>query len=139
MSELTREDILQADDLEKEKVYLEPWDGHVYVREMTAEERDEFESDMVDVRQNGQGSETQMDTRNIRARMAALTVVDKDDNRLFSEDDIKRLGSKSSRAMNKIFNKAQKLSGFTDEDVEELAKNSGTARSDASDSDSQKK
>ena len=49
--------------------------------------------------------------------------------------DISVLGQKSAAALQRVFNVAQRLSGFSDEDLEELAKNSSDAQSDGSTSD----
>ena len=116
---LTREAILQADDLPRELVEVPEWGGALYVRALTGAERDAFEQSIVETR----GKNTRMNLRNIRARLVALTVVDEDGNRLFSDDDVEALGRKSAAALNRVFEVAQRLSGLRPEDVEELAGN----------------
>jgi hypothetical protein len=64
-----------------------------------------------------------MNLRNIRAKLVALTVVDEDGNRIFSDEDAEALGKKSAAALDRIFAVAQRLSGLRPEDVEELAGN----------------
>jgi len=120
MGLLTRDAILEAQDLQHEEVYIPEWGGSVRVRTLTGAERDAFEQSIVDQR----GKDTRMNLRNIRAKLVALTVVDGDGKRLFSDADAKLLGQKSASALDKIFEVAQRLSGLRDEDVEELAKNS---------------
>jgi hypothetical protein len=120
MGLLTRDAILEAQDLQHEEVYIPEWGGSVRVRTLTGAERDAFEQSIVDQR----GKDTRMNLRNIRAKLVALTVVDGDGKRLFSDADAKLLGQKSASALDKIFDVAQRLSGLRDEDVEELAKNS---------------
>ena len=117
---LSRDAILEAKDLQHEDVYVEEWGGAVRVRSLTGTERDAFEASVVEQR----GKNTKMNLRNIRAKLVALTVVDDEGNRLFSDADAKLLGQKSASALDKIFEVAQRLSGLRDEDVEELAKNS---------------
>jgi flavoprotein len=51
---------------------------------------------------------------------------------LFSDSDVAALGSKSSRSVQRVFNVAQKLSGLSDEDIDELAKNSESDPDDSS-------
>jgi len=116
---LTREAILQADDLPRELVEVPEWGGALYVRALTGAERDAFEQSIVETR----GKNTRMNLRNIRARLVALTVIDEDGNRLFSDDDVEALGRKSAAALNRVFEVAQRLSGLRPEDVEELAGN----------------
>jgi hypothetical protein len=64
--------------------------------------------------------------------MVQLTVVDDDGELLFSPGDILRLGQKSARAIDAIFQVAQRLNGFSDEQVEELVGNSSETPSVAS-------
>jgi len=117
---LTRDAILQAEDLPRELVEVPEWGGCVYVRTLTGTERDAFEASVVEQR----GKSTKMNLRNIRAKLVALTVVDEEGNRIFSDADVGQLGKKSAVVLDRLFEVAQRLSGLKDEDVEELAKNS---------------
>lgn len=116
---LTRDEILQKADLPTEDVYVEPWDAWVEVRGLTAAERDKFEQSIVERK----GKSTQMNLQNVRAKLVALCVVDEQGNRLFTGADVEALGKKSAQALDKIFSVAQKLSGLTPEDVDELLGN----------------
>lgn len=135
---LSKEAILSADDLVKELVEVPEWGGAVYVRALTGAERDAFEQSMVEMRtvRQGRKQETvrEMRLQNIRARLCALTICDEEGNRLFTDADVQALGRKSASALNRVFQVAQRLSGLTDEDVEELAGNSDEIRSDDSSS-----
>lgn len=136
---LGRDQILAAQDLEKELVAVPEWGGHVYVRALTGTERDAFEESLVDMKtvRKGRKQETVRQTRlaNIRARLCALTMCDEDGKRLFTDGDVEELGKKSASALNRVFEVAQRLSGLTDEDVEELAGNSESDHSGGSTSD----
>jgi len=44
---LSREDILGADDLERELVYVPVWRGEVFVSCLTGGERDHFQADIL--------------------------------------------------------------------------------------------
>ncbi len=116
---LTREAILQINDLPAEDVEVPEWSGVVRVRGLTAAERDQFEQSIVETR----GKNTRVNLRNIRAKLVALTVVDEQGNRVFSDSDVEALGRKSAAALNRVFEVAQRLSGLRPEDVEELAGN----------------
>ncbi len=128
MALLTRDAILQAQDLPTEQVHIPEWGGDVLVRALTGAERDKFEQSIVEQR----GKNTRMNLQNIRAKLVALTVVDEQGNRIFKDEDVKWLGNKSAAALDRIFEVAQRLSGLRDEDVEELAKNSESDLSDDS-------
>ena len=119
MALLTRDAILQAQDLPTERVVVPEWNGEVLVRALTGAERDAFEQSIVEQR----GKSTRMNLQNLRAKLVALTVVDEEGKRLFSDEDAKLLGQKSAAALNRIFEVAQRLSGLRPEDVEELTGN----------------
>jgi len=123
---LTRDAILQAEDLPTEDIEVEEWGGAVRVRALTGAERDAFEQSIVEQR----GKSTRVNMRNIRAKLVALTVVDGDGKRLFSDKDAELLGKKSAVALNRVFEIAQKLSGLSPEDMEELSGNSEEGQSD---------
>lgn len=120
MALLTRDAILQAQDLPTEDVEVPEWGGTVRVRALTGAERDAFEQSIVEQK----GKSTKMNLQNLRAKLVALTVVDEEGNRIFNDADAKLLGQKSALALNRVFEVAQKLSGLTPADVEELTKNS---------------
>lgn len=119
MSLLSKEAILAAQDVTTEVVEVPEWGGSVRVRGLTGSERDAFEGEVI--QRNGKDVKT--NTRNIRARLVVLSVVNGDGSRMFSFHDIEALGEKSARALDRIFAVASKLSGLRDEDVAELAEN----------------
>lgn len=114
---LSKEAILAVQDTATELVEVPEWGGAVRVRGLTGSERDAFESEVV--QRNGRDVRT--NTRNIRARMVVMSVVNEDGSRMFSYHDIEALGEKSARALDRIFGVAMRLSGLRDEDVAEMA------------------
>lgn len=135
MALLTRQQILAADDLKTELVPVPEWGGTVLVRALSGSERDAFEQDIVTFRREGKRTVTDTDLHNVRAKLAVHSIVDESGARLFSIEDIEALGSKSAAALQRVFDVAQRLSGLSDDDVEELAKNSGAGPSAGSTSD----
>lgn len=128
---LTKEQILGADDLPYEDVPVPEWGGTVRVRTLSGMERDAFEGAITEQR----GRNVRIKPENVRARLVALSVVDEEGQPLFRLSDIKQLGAKSARALDRVWDVARRLSGISNEDVEELAKNSPNGQSDASTSD----
>lgn len=114
---LSRDAILQANDLEKELVPVPEWGGEVYVRAMTGAERDRFEASVVEQR----GKKQIFHIEQIRAKLASYTICDEQGNRLFTDADVKVLGQKSAAALQRVYEVAQRLSGITDTAVDELA------------------
>lgn len=113
---LSKEQILQADDLKKELVEVPEWDGQVWVRTLTGEELDSYETSIV-----GKGKS---DMRNIRSRLIARCVVDQDGNRLFADNEAEQLGGKSAAALDRLYDVAMRLNGRSEKDQKELEKNS---------------
>lgn len=132
---LTREDILAADDIQVEEIVVPEWGGKVRVRGLSGTERDAFEATILDNKCNV----TKKNIENLRAKLVSLSVVDEAGNRLFSDNDIVALGAKSARPVQRVFNIAQKLSGISEEDIEELTKNSESDQNVSSISGSPKK
>ena len=125
---LTRDQILAADDLPREAVAVPEWGGDVIVRALTGQERDEYEVAMgraLNDADKGRGI-------NMRARLVAMALVDEAGNRLFNhESHVERLGRKSGRALDRVFEVAQRLSGLGRAAQETAAGNSAGANGDA--------
>lgn len=120
---LTAAEILAAVDLAVEEVEVPEWGGVVLVRGLTGTERDAFEQSVVVVDGAGKGRRVHTNLANFRAKLAARCMVDEAGGLLFSEDQVAALGAKSGAALERVFSVAQRLSGLTQEDVEELTKN----------------
>lgn len=113
---LTADAILNAEDTGIEKVSVPEWGGEVFIRTMTGAERDTWE--MYATRQ--------LDSKgnvNIRAKLAVLTICDKDGKRLFSDSHHDQLSKKNAKALDRVYSRALKLNKLTDEDIEALEKN----------------
>lgn len=119
---LTADDILNADDLQRESVEVPEWGGTVLVQGMSGTDRDRFEAAMLNANMNGVDKDKAMDQ--YRARLASACIVDEKGNRLFKGDAvIKRLGTKSAQALTRVVDVASRLSGLSDDDIEELTGN----------------
>jgi len=119
MALLTREQILGANDIKTETIAVPEWGGDVLVRGLTGAQRDRFEADSLE----GKGKAQHVNLQNIRARLVARCIVDESGARIFQDSDVKALGAKSAQALNRVFEAAQKLSGLTDDDIDELTEN----------------
>jgi len=128
---LTRDQILSASDIQTEEVSVPEWSGTVLVRGLTGAERDAFEAGMVEPH----GKKMRYHLQDIRARLCVLSIVDEKGKRMFTLADVEALSAKSAAALDRVFTVAQELSGLSNEDVEELAKNSESGQSAASGSD----
>ena len=124
MATLSKQQILDADDLKRELVEVTEWGGSVLLRELRGRERDAFEEDSLDKQRN-------LSLRNMRARLVAASAIDENGERLFTNNEAAELGEKSATALNKCFEVACRLSGITDADIEELEGNLETGQPDS--------
>lgn len=137
MGLLDRKKLLEKEQLEIVKVDFEDGD-FVYVRQMTARERDEYEQSLVLRTKDNKGRyDYDMRLENFRAKLAVRTLCDKDGTLLLKPGDFATLGgSMSARRMERIVNEAQRLNAITEEDKEALIKNSDAGLAGSSSSDS---
>lgn len=111
-----REDILQYEDHGRRCVDVPEWGTQVYVRTITALERDVYDQSLLK-REGG------VNLEGVRARLVALCAVDKDGEQLFRQDDWRWLNGKSARAVDRIFTVALEVNGMREEDVAQAEKN----------------
>ena len=115
---LTKEQILEAQDITKELVNIPEWGGDIYVCTMTGEERDSFEVSIMDKKSN------KVNFANIRAKLCAKTIRDEEGNLMFTDKDVEKLGKKSALALDRVYEVAQRLNGIGKKEIDELTKNS---------------
>jgi hypothetical protein len=128
VSLLSKDQILQADDRKTEDVPVPEWGGTVRLRSLSGAERDEFENGI----QQQVGNKQVINARNARAKLVALCAVDEQGQLLFSKADVIKLGSKSSLALQRVYDVACRMNGFTEDDMKDLTENFGEGRSEPS-------
>ena len=106
--------ILSAPDLPHEDVAVPEWGGTVRIRTMMSRERDQFEGWLL---ANSGKHE------NVRGHLVALCAVGEDGQRLFTIEQAAALGEKSAKAMDRLFEAAQRLNGMGVADIKDLEKN----------------
>ena len=128
---LTRDSILGTDDIIVERVPVPLWGGDVFVRSLTAAERDDFESTLMVTKttRNKRGKNVKdrdLNMKNARAKLVQLTVCksDTDKSQMFTTDDVISLGKKSGASLDLIYDVAARLAGITDNDLDEIEKKS---------------
>jgi hypothetical protein len=108
---LTRESFFALKP-EVREVKIPALGGSVYVRMMTAGDRDRFEAEQV---KSGE--------KDFRARLAAATACDADGVLLFGPADVAALSNLPSVALDDVAKAAIELNRFSSEDVAELEGN----------------
>jgi hypothetical protein len=109
---LTRDAILAARDLRTEWVDVPEWGGGVFVRGLTAGQRDRLEASLID----RQGKPAPQRLGEFRSRMLAACVVDGAGAPVFAERDVAALMNKSMLAVGRVLEVARRLSGMTEAD-----------------------
>lgn len=116
MALLTRDALLNATAPPQDTVAVPELGGDVIVRGMTGEERDAFEAGLIE----GRGRKRDVNMKNMRAKLVAYCCIDEKGQRIFSDDDAAKLGKTRADVLNRLFTVAQKLSGISEDDADEL-------------------
>ncbi len=134
---LTRDALLAAaanrSTIERETILIPELGGEVIVQGMTGFERDQWEKAVLKPAKGRRGIEV---VDNVRARLAVRCLVDETGAKLLQGEDVELLGTLSSSILQRIYNVAQRLSGVSNEDIDELKKSSGGGDGNASPSPS---
>lgn len=117
MPTLTRDAFLAAASrLPRKTLTFPELGGDIIVQGITGAQRDEFEQWMFKTRTKNRDANIQ----NVRARLVALCLVDDEGQRLVGS--IEDLGAIRADVLERLFDEARRLSGMTQEDVDELGK-----------------
>jgi hypothetical protein len=113
---LSRQEIIDCNDIESEVVKVPEWNGEVMVQGLNLAEKDVWTDSIME---DGKASMT-----GATAKLCALCIRGEDGEALFTGDDIPALQAKSAAALDRVFQVAQRLSGIGQEEIEETVKNS---------------
>lgn len=122
---LSADQILDAEDISIEAVEVPEWGGTVYVRAMTAVQRERYLDSMRKVIGEGAKATVQTVFAFGSAKLAVLTLCDQNGNLLFdrSPETVEKLGRKSAKAMERVVAASAKLNGLDDEEDKAKEKN----------------
>ena len=129
---LDRKALLAKEELEVVQVDLGN-DEFVYVKQMTGRERDNFEQSILKKNKDNKGVVIGFETvtEDFRAKLCVASICDKSGKLLLAPTDFAVLSiNMSARRLEKIVNASQKLNAITEEDKEELIKNSVVGQAD---------
>jgi len=134
MGILGRDEILAKTTLNRELVDVPELgeDAQVWVRGLTAFERDEYEQSLLRAKGSGRRQQLVPAFMNAKARLCVKCVVDEAGNRVFSDRDADALGKTPAAALDRIVQVAHRLSGMSIEDLEDLTGNSLSAQGEDS-------
>ncbi|MCP5414927.1 MAG: hypothetical protein H6961_10010 [Chromatiaceae bacterium] len=129
MTLLNFDDIVASQDKEYQDVDVPEWGGTVRIATMSGEDRDRWELSMMQADDSSErGFKLNFDAYS-RVRLVAMCLVDDNFNRIFvTKEQIERLSQKSGKVMDLLYDVAQRVNGITDEDIDDLEKNSVSAQ-----------
>lgn len=131
MSFLTCDKLLSKQKLEIVKVDLGD-DDYIYVREMTGRERDAYEVSLLPKK-----GEEEREMTDFRAKLVVRVACNESGKNIFELKDYKKLSQNiSGRRLRIIANAASKLNKISNEEKEEIEKNSEAVQDGNSTSDS---
>lgn len=111
---ITKDDILNAKDIDIIEENVKEWGGTIRMKVMSARERQILQRKF-------KGDEIPVD---LMEDLLSRIILKPDSNELmFTPDDIVRLAEKSSLVIGRLFQKAAEINGLTAQSVEELRKN----------------
>ena len=116
--------------------YPVPWDAGsgIRLRSLTAREHGEFEAATLS-KKGGLVTERLVEAKR---RLIVLTLVDEQGNQILEDSDVAQMESTDARLVNWIYQRALDHLGVSENEVEDLAKNSGKITVDDSASGSPK-
>lgn len=125
---LSKEAILAIKDIVVEKCDVPEWGGFLYVKTLSAKEKEAWEGEQLASR----GKDENVNLGNVRASLAAITMCDENGVSLFTVEDVTALNEKSVLALDRVFDKARKLNRIGTQDMTELTKNSAGTPAESS-------
>lgn len=132
MSFLSRQQIIDADDVEYASVECPEWGGTVRLRSIRGTQRDAYEQSVI----TGSGADRKMNLRNARAKLIVLCAVDETGRPLFTAEDVTELGKKNAAPLDRLFDACRKLAGMSENDVERITEDFGATQDGDGTSDS---
>lgn len=94
-------------------------DAAVLVKALNGQERDLFEVTLF----VGEGKDRKANMVNARARLCSLAIVDEEGNNMFTFEEAEALGKKNAAALDRIYEVASELCGFSESARKQLQKN----------------
>lgn len=135
---LNRNLLLTKEKLEVKKVELDATQ-HVFVRQMTGKERDQYEKLLVVEKkdENGNVIDFEKNLENFRAKTAVMTVCDEEGHLILKPEDAEMLSEcMSADKLDKIVKASQNLNSIDEASKALLLKNSDAVQIDNSNSGS---
>lgn len=108
------EDDLFASRPRFDVLYIPELERNVRIRYMTGKEVDAYRQSVT----IGTGQNMTINQKGMRAKLAVLALANADGSRMFKDTDIHRVGTWESMVLERIFDRARKINGLTNDDTD---------------------
>ena len=112
---LTFDDIIACLDTPVVSIHVPEWNGTVYLKLLTALEREKWESFAQ--------KELKLGTPTGLIRCTLLSMCLCDENGTLIVKDVRQLANKNANVINRLFTKALSINSLTDDSIDEIEKN----------------
>ena len=122
---LTREQILNVQDLEIKEIAVPEWGGSVYIKQLTRGQQDEYQkrqygsARMKMQKRTGENEVYSVSVYGHDTYLVVCAVCDEDGNQLFTDADVKKLKEKNGAVIGNLAVEIVKFSEM-EEDVAEI-------------------
>lgn len=121
LQDLTKKQIISAEDIQLIPIEVPEWQGTVYLKSISGKERDYFENIIFDT-----NSSTTVRLKNFRARFLVKSICYKDGTLIFTDEEAETLGAKNGAVIDRLYEKAQEISGMRKKDINQMGNASGS-------------
>jgi len=113
-----KDQILQAEDLNRHKEHVPEWDVDVWISELSAAGAEAYAMQLSSDRKDGK---LKMD--NFMCALLVCCLVDESGKRIFTDsDDVIRLAEKNGEVITRLYSIAEDMNGMNADDAEEQKK-----------------
>lgn len=112
-----RDDILEADDLQRDEVSVPEWglEEGLFVQELPALNMQEWATEIDRLQEEIADGDAEIDWR---AKLLVETLVGEDGERVFSEDDVGELSLKANTVIDRLADASMRVNGFDPAEME---------------------
>lgn len=114
---LSPSNIENVQDITLVEVEVPEWGGVVYIRSLSGKERDHFDS--IYFNQDIPFIEK---FKNARARFLVTVLCNENGEQLLKPEQVEMLGNKNGAVLDRLFEKAQEISGLRKKDIDKMGK-----------------
>lgn len=119
--------VFDAEDVKYDDVPVPEWGGKIRLRSLSGKERDKFEDSCVKKKMKKGREETHSVTKEVKSKLVVMSAIHKNGKQFFVQGQEARLNEKNAAVLDRLWEACCKLSGFSDEQLEELMGNSESA------------